>query len=98
MIATGEKKEEYREIKPYWINRLCIEYKWMDLKINNPDSYSYSSVAIGLDFNDLNLYESQYLQQRGFALPVLFIDEQVEVVIFSVDELVENGVVKLIEK
>lgn len=22
MIASGEKKEEYREIKPYWINRL----------------------------------------------------------------------------
>ena len=23
MILSGEKKEEYREIKPYWINRLC---------------------------------------------------------------------------
>lgn len=23
MIASGEKKEEYREIKPYWISRLC---------------------------------------------------------------------------
>lgn len=22
MIASGEKKEEYREIKPYWMNRL----------------------------------------------------------------------------
>lgn len=22
MIASGEKKEEYREIKPYWISRL----------------------------------------------------------------------------
>ena len=22
MIACGEKKEEYREIKPYWVNRL----------------------------------------------------------------------------
>ena len=22
MIASGEKKEEYRELKPYWINRL----------------------------------------------------------------------------
>lgn len=22
MIASGEKKEEYREVKPYWINRL----------------------------------------------------------------------------
>lgn len=23
MIASGEKTEEYREIKPYWISRLC---------------------------------------------------------------------------
>lgn len=23
MIASGEKKEEYREMKPYWIRRLC---------------------------------------------------------------------------
>ena len=23
MIASGEKTEEYREIKPYWIRRLC---------------------------------------------------------------------------
>lgn len=25
MIASGEKKEEYREIKPYWIKRLSRE-------------------------------------------------------------------------
>lgn len=24
MISSGEKKEEYREIKPYWIKRLCF--------------------------------------------------------------------------
>ena len=27
MIASGEKKEEYREIKPYWIKRLIGDYK-----------------------------------------------------------------------
>jgi hypothetical protein len=26
MIASGEKKEEYREIKPYWVKRL-FDYK-----------------------------------------------------------------------
>jgi hypothetical protein len=26
MIASGEKKEEYREIKPYWASRLVDEY------------------------------------------------------------------------
>lgn len=24
MIASGEKKEEYREIKPYWVDRLLV--------------------------------------------------------------------------
>lgn len=26
MIRSGEKTEEYREIKPYWIKRLAIDY------------------------------------------------------------------------
>lgn len=26
MIASGEKKEEYRDFKPYWINRLIRFY------------------------------------------------------------------------
>lgn len=26
MIASGEKKEEYREVKPYWITRLSKKY------------------------------------------------------------------------
>lgn len=26
MILSGEKKEEYREIKPYWDTRLCNEF------------------------------------------------------------------------
>lgn len=27
MILSGEKKEEYREVKPYWITRL-LHYQW----------------------------------------------------------------------
>lgn len=27
MILSGEKKEEYREIKPYWVRRLIGEYQ-----------------------------------------------------------------------
>lgn len=26
LILSGVKKEEYREIKPYWISRLCKHY------------------------------------------------------------------------
>ena len=27
MIASGEKKEEYREIKPYWVSRIVDEIR-----------------------------------------------------------------------
>ncbi len=27
MIASGEKREEYRDAKPYWNKRLCV-FKW----------------------------------------------------------------------
>lgn len=30
MIASGEKKEEYREIKPYWVKRLLWLFDEMD--------------------------------------------------------------------
>jgi hypothetical protein len=26
MIASGDKKEEYRDIKPFWVKRLCNEH------------------------------------------------------------------------
>lgn len=28
LIASGEKTEEYREIKPYWIKRIMMCHKW----------------------------------------------------------------------
>jgi hypothetical protein len=34
MIASGEKKEEYREIKPYWISRLTYNYDGLKLYEN----------------------------------------------------------------
>lgn len=35
MILSGEKKEEYREIKPYWDVRLCNEFGmfWVNGKL-----------------------------------------------------------------
>jgi len=27
MIACGEKKQEYRDLKPFWVKRLCDEHK-----------------------------------------------------------------------
>lgn len=37
MIASGEKKEEYREIKPYWANRL--------LRIRRDFAYDFDSLS-----------------------------------------------------
>lgn len=39
MILSGEKKEEYREIKPYWMNRFKKIF----------DMYPYSFIPTGID-------------------------------------------------
>lgn len=41
MIESGEKKEEYREIKPYWIKRLTnkLQAEFADLDLNAPSDY-----------------------------------------------------------
>ena len=39
MIESGEKTEEYREIKPYWIRRLCSSGKGHDV---DGDANDYS--------------------------------------------------------
>lgn len=33
MIASGEKLEEYRSVKPYWISRLC----WHEFRLYKPN-------------------------------------------------------------
>ncbi len=35
MIKSGEKKEEYREIKPYWTNRFLNNLKDENIELNN---------------------------------------------------------------
>lgn len=38
MIASGEKLEEYREIKPYWVSRLI---DWSDYPKEEPNEHKY---------------------------------------------------------
>jgi hypothetical protein len=45
MIASGEKTEEYREIKPYWAARLVDE---LDSYPNNDESWSYLGFEVGM--------------------------------------------------
>lgn len=43
MILSGEKKEEYREIKPYWIKRLIApEFAWNSLTKEDRESHLYA--------------------------------------------------------
>jgi hypothetical protein len=50
MIASGEKKEEYREIKPYWIKRLNNKsYDVIKFRNGyNPDSPTLTVEMLGL--------------------------------------------------
>lgn len=59
MIASGEKKEEYREIKDYWVNRLCnvgaevehcgLDYKDFDI-VEFKNGYSKDAPKVHLQF------------------------------------------------
>ncbi len=50
MIASGEKKEEYREIKSYWYKRLVdINFKKFDV-VKFRNGYSPNSPTITLEF------------------------------------------------
>lgn len=61
MIASGEKKEEYREIKPYWIKRFIwnndsdnISNEQIINQLNNPKTNDYFDtewVEIRWDFS-----------------------------------------------
>jgi hypothetical protein len=69
-IAAGTKKQEYRELKPYWINRLCWhEYHNLDpeqLKeliakgINPVKSFYYDAIAF------TNGYSHEAINSRFF--------------------------------
>jgi len=41
MIERGEKTEEYREIKPYWIRRLCYTRRHVHCLFRSPDECRY---------------------------------------------------------
>lgn len=52
MIASGIKKEEYREIKPYWISRLqCTKKKYSKILFKN--GYGENVPSILVEFKEL---------------------------------------------
>lgn len=54
MIASGEKKEEYREIKSWWKKRLINEDENFDVVVFR-NGYSENAPTIGVEFKGLFL-------------------------------------------
>ena len=48
MILSGQKKEEYREIKPYWVKRL-VNREYDIIRFRN--GYNPDSPAFDIEYN-----------------------------------------------
>lgn len=71
MIASGEKSEEYREIKPYWISRLlllpemdCANYIEMCADLKNP-MHRHESFDQLLEFFEAKIKQYDYIEFRN---------------------------------
>lgn len=62
MIASGKKKEEYREIKPYWITRF----------VENP--LDDSDVIVFKNFSNVVFHLGYTLQTMEFEIESISID------------------------
>jgi hypothetical protein len=82
MIASGEKKEEYREFKKYWINRLCtdLSFKKYDF-IEFKNGYGKNAPTMLVEFNGLRI---------GEAKPEWSDNWQGDVFIISLGKIVKN--------
>ena len=62
MVESGEKKEEYREIKPYWVRRLLdglgffadYEVDCIVNDLNHADNIQYVLNFYGISFKDFD--------------------------------------------
>lgn len=87
MIASGEKTEEYREIKPYWESRLGGCFRWCNQTLNNYglhiDLSKCKTCSKDLNQNASNRYDAVtfhlgYAKNRPsmtFAIKEIVIDE-----------------------
>lgn len=65
MIISGEKKEEYKEIKPFWISRLCHTTPLVDyepfLKADNGNEFFEQVEKV---FHDHNFFNGAYFSEK----------------------------------
>ena len=56
-IFYGRKKEEYRQVKPYWTNRMSKQYDVIGLKRGYPKKYDHDKI--------------HYVPWRGFTIKTI---------------------------
>ena len=68
MIASGEKKEEYREIKPYWIKRLVGDCKMVTDDSPAPIIYDGNAVKTTMNFEFKIFWSCTHVRfRRGYT-------------------------------
>lgn len=68
MIASGEKKEEYREIKPYWIKRLVSDYKMAADDFTAPVVCDSNAVKMTVNFEFQIFWSCTHVRfRRGYS-------------------------------
>jgi hypothetical protein len=89
MIQSGEKKEEYRDIKPYWNKRLfpfnqeiglCQFKKYTHIHFTN--GYSKNSPSFTIECNGIRI---------GRGNPELGAPTDTDVFILSLGKLIDNA-------
>jgi hypothetical protein len=84
MIASGEKKEEYREIKEYWVKRL----RWKTYSIEPFDAIEFRN---GYSKNAPKLFVKCLDIDLGKAKPEWSDNWQGNVFIIKLGEILDNG-------
>lgn len=59
MIASGEKVEEYRELKPYWIKRLFADFHYVRFgrAVYTPLTFKYVEFRLGYRYEPRMIFE-----------------------------------------
>ena len=60
MILFGQKTEEYREVKDYWVNRLCIKYPKNVIAVGSQLTHKHSGQQFDVDKFDLIEFTNGY--------------------------------------
>ena len=60
MIASGEKLEEYRSVKPYWITRLC----WHEFRLYKPNDII--NLVVGKQLKKENVIKCKFYDAVEF--------------------------------